>query len=208
MGAVAAPIAHADDNNWEIRVRAVYLDPANQSGAIGAPYDVPANEIHINGKVLPDVDFEYFFTPHWSSELLLTYPQTQNVTIEKSAFGVPATIGSFKHLPPILTAKYNFLPGSNFQPYIGVGVNFTLIYGANLNVPAAGENPPIKLTLNSNSVGIAGQAGFDYKLSDQVYLNADVKYASLSSNVYTGGVRVTSVTINPFLFGVGVGYRF
>jgi outer membrane protein len=208
MSVAAAPLAHADEGNWEIRVRAVYLDPANQSGAIGSPYDVPANEIHINGKVLPDVDFEYFFTPHWSSELILTYPQTQNVTIEKSAFGVPAVIGSFKHLPPILTAKYNFLPGSNFQPYVGLGVNFTLIYGADLNVPAAGENPPIKLTLNSTSVGIAGQAGFDYKVADHVYLNADIKYASLGSNVYTGGAKVTSVTINPFLFGAGIGYRF
>src|ERR1700690_2960351 len=121
-GMLASVGARADDGPWEVRLRAVYLDPANKSDPIGA-LSVPADAIHINSKVLPDIDFEYFFTPNWSRELVLTYPQTQTVTIT----GVGA-IGTFKHLPPVLTAKYNFLPNSDFQPYVGVGVNFTLIF--------------------------------------------------------------------------------
>jgi outer membrane protein len=74
-----------------------------------------------------DVDFEYFFTPNWSSELLLTYPQSQSVTVRESALGGPTNIGSFKHLPPTLTLKYNFNPDGNFRPYVGVGVNLTLM---------------------------------------------------------------------------------
>jgi hypothetical protein len=52
----------------------------------------PRDAIHINDKWLPDLDFEYFFTPYWSTELVLTYPQSQTVTVS----GTP--IGSFKHL--------------------------------------------------------------------------------------------------------------
>jgi outer membrane protein len=43
------------------------------------------------------------------------------VTVEKSALGGPADIGTFKHLPPILTVKYNFNPGGKIRPYVGAG---------------------------------------------------------------------------------------
>jgi len=197
LGAIAFNTARADDDNWEVRLRGVYLDPANKSDAIPS-VGVPANAIHINGKGLPDLDFEYYFLPHWSAELILTYPQTQTVSVSGT------DIGTFKHLPPVLTAKYDFLPGKDFQPYIGVGVNLTIISDVNLNVPGVGG-----LKLNSTSIGPAAQAGFDYKVADHWYLNADVKWVELQSGVYlAGGPKVSTVHIDPLLFGVGVGYRF
>jgi outer membrane protein OmpA-like peptidoglycan-associated protein len=130
--------------------------------------------------------------------LVLTYPQSQNVTVSGTA------IGTFKHLPPVLTAKYDFLPDHDFQPYVGAGVNVTIISDVNLAVPGVGE-----LKLNSTSVGPALQTGFDYKLRDHWYLNADVKWFKLGSDVdLAGGTRVSTVHIDPFLFGVGIGYRF
>src|ERR1022692_5352096 len=131
--------ARADDGNLEVRVRAVYLDPLNDSAAIPS-LSVPQNAIHINSKWLPDLDFEYYFTPNWSSELVLTYPQSQTVTVSGTS------IGTFKHLPPVLTAKYNFLPDHDFQPYVGAGTNVTSIAKVNLAVPGVGE-----LKLNSTS---------------------------------------------------------
>jgi outer membrane protein len=56
----ASTVARADDGPWEVRLRGVYLDPANKSDAI--PGLAPTDSIHINSKWLPDVDFEYFFT--------------------------------------------------------------------------------------------------------------------------------------------------
>jgi outer membrane protein len=194
--AIAFSSVRADDDPWEMRLRAVYLDPANKSDAI--PGLAPENAIHINDKWLPDLDFEYFFTPHWSTELVLTYPQSQNVTVSGTA------IGTFKHLPPVLTAKYDFLPDHDLQPYVGAGINVTIISDVNLAVPGVGE-----LKLNSTSVGPALQTGFDYKLRDHWYLNADVKWFKLGSDVdLAGGTRVSTVHIDPFLFGIGIGYRF
>ena len=74
-GAVcAATPAKADESQWEARIRGVYLNMANKSDPIGA-LAVPSDAIHVNSKMIPEVDFEYFFTPNWSSELVLTYPQ-------------------------------------------------------------------------------------------------------------------------------------
>jgi outer membrane protein OmpA-like peptidoglycan-associated protein len=196
-GLLATGVVRADDDGpWEVRLRAVYLDPENHSDAITGL--VPENAITINHKWLPDLDFEYHFTPHWSTELVLTYPQTQDVYVSGTE------IGTFKHLPPVLTAKYDFLPDSNFQPYVGLGVNFTIISDVNLNVPGVS-----KLYLNSTSVGPAAQVGFDYKIRDHWYVNADIKYFVLGSDVYLPDqVRISTVRINPLLFGVGFGYRF
>jgi len=206
---LAAVLAHGtagaqanEDGSWEVRLRAVRLTPSNKSDAY-APLAIPADAVHINGKWIPDLDFEHFFTSHWSSELLLTYPQKQTVTVEKSALGGPAVIGTFKHLPPTLTVKYNFLPGRVLQPYIGAGVNMTLISESNLNVPTVG-----RLDLETWSFGPAAQAGFDYKLADHWYLSADVKWAMIRSDVKFQGTKISQARIDPLLFGIGAGYRF
>jgi len=58
-------------------------------------------------------------------------------------------------------------------------------------------------------VGPAAQAGFDYKLQKHWYLNADVKWFKLGSDVdLAGGTKVSTVHIDPLLFGIGIGYRF
>lgn len=194
-GFVSAP-SRADGESWEVRLRGVYLDPANKSDAI--PALAPENAIHVNSKVLPDLDFEYFFSPNWSSELVLTYPQSQTVTVSGTS------IGTFKHLPPVLTLKYDFLPGRAFQPYLGAGLNLTIISDVHLAVPNVGA-----LDLKSTSVGPAVQAGFDYKLANHWYLNADVKWVKIGSDLNLVGVgRVSTVHIDPLLAGLGVGYRF
>jgi len=202
LAASATAVAAADESPLEIRVRAIYLDPDNKSDAIPA-LAVPANAIRINSKVLPEIDFEYFLTPTWSSELILTYPQKQTVTVEKSALGGPTDIGTFKHLPPILTGKYNFNPDGSFRPYLGAGVNFTLLSDVRLNVPTVGA-----LELSRTSVGPAAQGGFDYKLAEHWFANVDVKWAMLRADVKYGSATVSRVEVNPFLFGVGMGYRF
>ena len=202
ISATVAAAASADTGTWEVRLRAVNLNPANNSDAY-APLQIPKDAIHINGKWIPDLDFEWFFSRHLSTELLLTYPQTQRVTVEHSALGGPTVIGTFKHLPPTLTLKYNFLPGHPFQPYVGAGVNFTLISDVNINVPTVG-----RLDLNNNSEGWAAQAGFDYELKQHWYLSADVKWVMIRSDVLFQGTKITQARLDPFLFGIGVGYRF
>jgi outer membrane protein len=214
-GTLTAIPAQADEGAFMIRLRAVYLDFAQKSDAfsitpLGAegPINVPADAITINKKTITDIDLEYFFTKHFSTELVLTYPQSQTVTLK----GV-GDLGTFKHLPPTLTAKWNFIPDGTFRPYVGVGVNLTLISDVNLKVPAAvsptGQDLP--LDLSSSSVGFAGQAGFDVKVADHFFINVDVKYVQLGADVKVpalGGATITKVKLDPWLLGAGIGYRF
>jgi outer membrane protein len=198
----ALSTARADDGRWEVRLRADYLSMADKSDAF-APLKIPENAIHVNSKWIPDLDFEYYFAPHWSSELVLTYPQVQEVTVEKSALGGPTNIGSFRHLPPTVTVKYGFLPDSDIRPYVGAGVNLTLIYDDDLVVPTVG-----RLDLNHISVGPAVQAGLDWKVAPQWFVNADVKWAMLRSDVKFEGTQISQARLDPLMLGIGIGYRF
>jgi len=186
----------AEAGPFLVRVRGVYIVPADKSEAIPA-LSVAEDDITVSKKLIPEVDFTYFITPHLAAELILTYPQKHDVEVAGTK------IGTFSHLPPVLAVQWHFLPDALVSPYVGLGVNLTLITSTDLEVPGVG-----KLDLTSPSVGVAGQVGADVRITPQVFLNVDVKYVTLRTDVEAGGNKVSTVKVDPWLVGVGVGYRF
>jgi len=190
--AVASSQALAQESPWLVRARAVHIEPDNQSspvGGVGA-----ADTIRVSNKTIPELDITYFFTPHFAAELILTYPQKHKVTLDG------ADIGSFKHLPPTLSAQYHFAPGATINPYLGVGLNYTRISSVKL-LGGAGD-------LENDSVGLSLQAGVDFHLDEHWSINADIKRVNIRSDVIVGGATVSHLKVDPVLFGLGVGYRF
>jgi outer membrane protein len=184
--------AQAGQGPWEVRVRATRLSPANDStpvGGVGA-----ADRIHVSDKTIPEFDVSYFFTPSMAAELVLTVPQKHEVTLDG------ASIGTFKHLPPTLLAQYHFAPGSTVSPYLGAGVNYTNISKVRL-LGGAGS-------LEHSSVGLALQAGANFRIDDRWTFNVDLKKVQIRSDVMISGAKVSEVKVDPVLFAVGVGYRF
>lgn len=199
---VLPAVAQEAQGNWLVRARAVYLDPANKSDPIPA-LRVPGDAITINSKTIPEVDISYFFTPNIAAELVLTVPQKQTVTVQQSALGGPVDIGSFRHLPPTLMVQYHFMPEQTIRPYVGVGLNYTRISSVNLAVPTVG-----RLDLDNSSFGLALGAGVDIKIAKNVFLNFDVKKVQIRTDVSQFGQKLSTVKVDPWLIGAGVGYRF
>ena len=205
MSSAAAFPALAAEGNWMVRARAVYIDPADKSeagsGALN-PTLLPADAIHVSSETIPEVDISYFFTRNLAAELILTYPQKHKVSIASGP--LQESIGSFKHLPPTLTLQYHFLPDGQFRPYVGAGINYTRISSVKLHSNAAG----VDLDLDRDSWGGALQAGFDYKLGQNLYLNFDVKKVYIEADVKLNGAKVSKVKVDPLLVGIGLGWRF
>ena len=177
---------------WLVRARIENLAPANKSdpvGGIGA-----RDRLSVSDKTIPELDISYFFTPNIALELVVTYPQKHRVRLDG------ADIGSFKHVPPTLLAQYHFLPAKQFDPYIGAGINYTNISRVNLLNGAGG--------LEHSSVGLALQAGIDYKIDKNWSLNFDVKKVQIRSDVFISGAKVSAVKVDPLMIGAGLGYRF
>jgi outer membrane protein len=196
---VASQLSAATDNPWTARIRGTYLNMANRSDAFSAlGINFAADSVHVNSKWIPEFDFAYAFTEHFSTELVLTIPQTQDVTL----VGV-GKLGSFKHLPPVLTAQYRFSPFSGVEPYVGAGINYTLIYDTDLKVAG------VPLALENDSLGLAAQAGCNLKLNRSWTLNFDAKYVTLQSDVSVkNGPRLTTAKLNPWLLSFGAGWHF
>jgi len=79
--------AMAQQTPWLVRARAVHISPANKSDpvdGVGA-----ADTIHVSEKTIPEVDISYFFTPNWAAELILTYPQKHDVTLNGANIDAP-----------------------------------------------------------------------------------------------------------------------
>ncbi|MFA9216544.1 MAG: OmpW family protein [Sphingomonadaceae bacterium] len=184
--------AMADDSPWLVRVRAVHIDPANKADPVGG--SGAADRITVSSKTIPEIDISYLFTPNFSAELVLTYPQKHDVYLDG------ANIGTFKHLPPTLTAQYRFASESPFTPYVGAGVNYTTMSKVHL-LNGAGS-------LEHDSFGFALQAGVDYKIDKNWSFNIDVKKVQIRSDVMISGAKVSAVKVDPVLLGVGFGYRF
>lgn len=203
--------ADSDFKRWQIRLRGVGVTP-NESAKIG----VIGGDVNISNQFIPELDITYFFTKHIAAELILgtTKHKVHTVGSDISAIGGPTDInvdlGSVWLLPPTLTAQYHFFPSSDqiARPYVGAGVNYTIFYDVK---PGMAEK--VKY---DNKVAFALQVGSDFDITDNFFLNIDVKYIFLktdvtvdASNLAGGPLDIpASVKINPLLWGFGVGYRF
>lgn len=184
-GAVAWPAMAQQSGDLLVRARAIYLDSANKDGT--------GLDLAINNRWIPEVDISYFFTPQFALELVLTYPQKHDL----NAGGTK--IGSLKHLPPTLLAQYRFTGLGPVVPYVGAGLNYTRFSSVEL---------PAGVSIDKNSFGLALQAGLDIPLDSQLSLNVDVKKVQIRTDVSAGGAELGKFKVDPWLLGVGVGWKF
>lgn len=191
LGLIGANVC-AQDGAWLVRARAAHLAPADKSTPLGGTG--AADRIAVADKTIPELDISYFFTPNLAAELVLTYPQKHDVMLDG------AVVGSFKHLPPSLLGQYHFNAIGKFTPYLGAGINFTRISSVHLLNGAGG--------LENHSVGLALQAGVDFRIDKNWSVNLDVKRINIRSDVTVAGAVVSQVKVDPVLVALGVGYRF
>lgn len=195
LTAVFAGSAAAADPQFQIRMRGLYVIPdekvSNEHGLGG---------VNVMADFTPEFDIEYFFTKNFTAELIA------GVTKHEIRLGGDS-IGSTWLLPPTLTAKWHFLPDGTVDPYIGFGVNYTYPFSEKLDKSVATALGAKSFGI-SPSVGWAAQAGADIKIKDNLYFNADFKYIDMDTKIKINGSKAASLDINPYVVGIGLGYRF
>jgi len=124
-GSVGAHAYQADD--WIVRVGAINVDPDEDSDNIVLPTE-PAT-------VLDGVDVDdawavsiipvFMATDEFGIELLLATPFEHDISVA----GTNLDAGSAKQLPPTLSLQWYPRGGQEgWQPYIGIGVNYTIFF--------------------------------------------------------------------------------
>jgi len=190
-------MAQAGGSPWMVRVRLLDVEPDDDSSTI----TVIGGKAEVDDSIAVDVDFSYFFTDNIAAELTLTVSE-HDVDAKNTAVG-NIDLGDVKLLPPTLTLQYHLIPDGKFRPYIGAGVNYTVFFD---------DDPGDARSIDyDNAFGFALQAGVDVGINEHWAINFDVKKIWLDTDVSVkalGTTVKTEVDIDPWLFGIGLAYRF
>ena len=219
--ALAAPLAHAHEaGDIIVRAGAITVNPKADSSSVKVDQG-PLAGADLGGKATMSSDtqlglnFAYMIDNNWGIELLAASPFEHDMKIKGTALGAAnGKLGSLKHLPPTLSVVYYPLDHKSvFQPYVGAGINYTWIYDEHVGSEASANG--FSNFKAENSWGMAFQVGADYMITDNIMLNAQVRYididttATVENNAVAPGTRAkVDVDVDPFIYMVGLGYKF
>ncbi|MCR6633252.1 MAG: OmpW family protein [Magnetospirillum sp.] len=199
--AAEAPKQGISAGDFLVRVRALGVLPQEKNDTVTANgAGLGDDNISVKNDYIPEVDFTYFVTDNIGLELIAGTSR-HSVKGKDNLNGLD--LGKVSLLPPTLTAQYHFFPKGTVKPYVGAGVNYTHFYGE--------KSGALNSIDYDDNFGWALQAGIDVAVADGWYVNVDVKKLWLSTDVKgdLGGAAVrTSVDLDPWLVGIGIGYRF
>ncbi|AIZ34397.1 OmpW family protein [Pseudomonas sp. K1(2024)] len=214
--ALAAPVAHAHQaGDFILRSGAITTAPNEDSGNLkldGAK--VSGTKATLDSDTQLGLAFAYMLTDHIGIELLAATPFKHTVGVKGLGGGLDGKLADIKQLPPTLSLQYYPMEASSkFQPYAGIGVNYTLFFDEELSSSRKQQGfSNMKL---QNSVGLAGQLGMDYMLTDNLLLNAAVWYVDINTKASIDGPSAlgvgktkVNVEVDPWVYMVGVGYKF
>lgn len=191
--AQAEPMQRWQAGDWMVRGRAIGVLPDESSTItpIGGKAD-------FSNEVVPEVDFTYFFTDNIAAELILA---TAKHSAKDKLPGGSVDVGSAWVLPPTLTLQYHFTELGWAKPYLGAGINYTMYLDEE---PGALNN--IEL---DDGFGVALQAGVDVPVDDRWSWNLDVKKLYVDADAkWNNGTIQGDIDLDPWIVGVGIGYRF
>ena len=220
-----APAAQAfEAGDFVLRAGAVHVAPDDSSDSITVG-GAPLLGAGVDSKVSVDTNTQlglratYMVTNHLGLGVLGAPPFKHNINGGGDLPG-DLKLGETKHLPPTLTLQYFPMASSSaFQPYAGVGVNYTVFFeektSSNLDNALGVASSELEL---DDSVGVAVEVGMDYMLSENFGLNAAIWWADINTDARVdvfdaNGTKLAEtdefeVEIDPMVYMVGFTYKF
>ncbi|MBL8565906.1 MAG: OmpW family protein [Hyphomicrobiaceae bacterium] len=206
-GAVSTAAAGDYNGDFMVRIQGTYLntdDDMKSAISTGAGNLTGAVDTYTTNSVLPTATLTYFFNKNIAAELFCCFAKS-TVKIEGAVNG---EVGDTWMFPPIVTLQYHFTDMGPIKPYVGVGAQWIHFFSED-----TGKNATGATSINiDDAFGIALQAGVDIEIGSGWYLNADVKKSFLDTQVTLTGTPFGTVRVehdlDPWIFSVGVGYRF
>jgi len=203
-----------EKGDFVLRLGAVNVDPDSDSSPINLP-GVPTLHAEVDDDTQFGIIPMYMVTDHVGIELLTATPFEHNISLHGK--GVNLDAGSTKHLPPTLTAQWYPRGGkSGWQPFVGIGVNYTIFFDEDtdkeldetLNAILGADQVDLDL---DNSFGLAAQAGVDIPFAKNWAVSFEVWYIDISTNATVktdvGNVHFKT-DIDPFVYHIGIAHRF
>jgi outer membrane protein len=203
-----------EEGDFILRLGATTVDPDASSDKIRLPGDIVL-EADVDDDTQLGIIPVYMFRDNWGLEVLAATPFKHDISVSGSGLSLDA--GDTKHLPPTVSVQWYPRGGSSgWQPYLGLGVNWTTFFSTNisgelegaLNAVLGAERAKLEL---DDSFGIAVQAGIDIPLGEHWALNAGIWWIDIDTEAEiktdVGNVKF-DVEIDPWVYNFGIAYKF
>jgi outer membrane protein len=196
--ALAQDAGTYDPGKWLFRVGISQVNPDSYNLALNS-----TTAVVVDSDLSPTATVEYFLTKHIGTELLVAWPFTHGIDLDTGSRPLDR-VAHTDLMPPALSLNWHFNPDGMFRPYIGAGVMYALFSGEETQGALAGNS--LKL---DDSIGATGQVGVDIgNKTSNWFFNANVRYVDLSTDASLNGDDIGEVELNPWIYGLHIGYRF
>lgn len=189
-----AKVYAAEKGDWLMRFGAIHVSPNDSSGTLSG---APTVGVGLDSDTQAFANISYMLEDNMALELLAATPFTHTLHATGALSGDIATV---KQLPPTLSLQYHFSPTSTVTPYVGAGINYTMFF----DEQATAVISSISL---EDSWGLALQAGADIDMGNNWFANFDLRYIDIETTATTD-LGTIDVTIDPWVFSAGVGFKF
>ncbi|BFT32122.1 outer membrane protein OmpW [Alteromonas sp. D210916BOD_24] len=211
--AALSPLANAhQQGDWIVRGGLTTVAPDESTSNIIAGGSDLGVALTVDNNTQLGINVAYFLTDNINIELLAATPFKHDVNFSvNDPLGTGNQLGEVTHLPPTLTANYYFNDANSaFQPYVGLGVNYTLFFDEGFT--GANSNAGLSDLSLDNSFGLSAQVGMDYIVDKKWHVNASVRFIDIDTDASfkvgeADGV-VSDIEIDPWVYTISVGYTF
>ena len=230
----AAPAVQAfEGGDFILRAGVAHVAPDDSSDSITlggnpllAPLGVNDTQVTVDANSQLGIRATYMFTDSLGLGVLGATPFKHDIN-GGGEVSSDVNLGETKHLPPTITLQYFPMPSSSaFQPYAGVGVNYTTFFEEKtspaLDATVSAAYPSLGIASSEleldDSLGVAVELGMDYMLSENFGLNAAIWWADINTDatvkVYDSAGSFLAQTdefeveIDPMVYMVGFSYKF
>jgi len=210
---VTAPVLANEPGTWTLRAGVGTVQPDSHNLTFTDEGDTIMIDVD-NGTSMT-LSGTYMFSENWAFDILASLPFSHDIKATADVPGVgmeTAKIGDTRQLLPTVSFQYHFAPDADFQPYVGLGVNWTTFFDTDL-VSEFEADGIDKLSLD-DSFGLAGQIGGDWQLNETWVVNLDVRFIDIETDATVQGpdvdgkLNIGTVKVDPWVYSVNLGYRF
>lgn len=199
------------------------VDPVSFPSAV-LGYRLPWMDGHLSVETILALPF----TVEFKAEGTLADESIAPYALGNIPTGVPAMgeeFGESKVLPPVVTLVYRFMLDKPLRPYVGGGMSYMITYDSKVTNPILTQYGEPELEID-DVFGYVVQGGVEYNFYKDWWVNFDVKFiGGLEADATVSGIYVdtpalptyspaevgdasVSVTVDPWVYHIGVGFDF
>jgi outer membrane protein len=195
-----------------IKAGVITVSPNESSDQVMLNGATALGEVEVDSDTQLGITGTYMLSAHIGVELLAATPFEHEIKGSSGAIN-NLDIGSTKHLPPSLMGVYYPLDSkSAFQPYAGLGINYTTFFDEETSAALSSTLGTLDSSMElDDSWGWTAQLGADYVINEQWLLSVSYRYIDIdtTATIKAGANRLkVDVDIDPWVPMVGVGFKF